>query len=215
MLKKPDIICILIHFPTGTPLNTTIAMPDTSIPELKTLVYEIAHHDSQPAYKKMFILLFNSLFRLSFSLLYSRQLAEEVASDVMLKLWQRRRKLLQIENIRVYALVMAKNQSLNELKKTATGKVIFVNHHRHLEEEVDVTDPEQILIAAQNKATLNRSIDSLPRRCKMVFKLVKEEGLNYKEVAEILCISPKTVDAHLVAAMKKLSEALAVNLSRL
>src|SRR4051794_38024560 len=112
-------------------------MPDVSITELKSLVYDIAHYDSEPAYKKLFVLLFNSLFRLSFSLLHSRQMAEEVASDVMLKIWQRRMELLQVENIRVYALVMARNQSLNELKKKANA--IFVSQKVNLEEEADLT----------------------------------------------------------------------------
>jgi RNA polymerase sigma-70 factor (ECF subfamily) len=140
-------------------------------------------------------------------MLKSRELSEEVASDVMFKLWQKRMELLQIDNVHVYALVAARNLSLNVLKSNPTGKVVPLNPDYECQPET-ILSPEQILINAQNRARLQSSIEALPTRCKLVFKLIKEEGLNYKEVAEVLNISPKTVDAHLVTAMKKLSASL-------
>ena len=53
---------------------------------------------------------------------------------------------------------------------------------------------------------INAAIDQLPPRCKMVFKLVREDGLSYKEVGAILNISPKTVDAQMMIAVKQVSE---------
>ena len=55
---------------------------------------------------------------------------------------------------------------------------------------------------------LNRAIEALPPKCKMAFKLVREDKLKYKEVASILEISIKTVENHLVNAVKKLRETL-------
>ncbi|HZG24937.1 MAG TPA: sigma-70 family RNA polymerase sigma factor [Chitinophagaceae bacterium] len=182
-------------------------MPNVSINELNTLVYNIAIYNSEASYKKMFGLLFNSLFRFSYCMLKSRELAEEVASDVMFKLWQKRMELLQVENVQVYALVIARNLSLNALKKGSADRFVSLDD-QHIAINSDNLTPEQLLIDAQNKADLQKSTNALPTRCKLVFKLIKEEGLSYKEVAEVLNISPKTVDAHLVTAMKKLSKAL-------
>ena len=161
----------------------------------------------------MFGLLFKSLFRLSFCMLNSRESAEEVASDVMFRLWQKRMELLQVKNVQVYALVIARNLSLNVLKSNASVRVVSLDDI-NFEIDHDTLSPEQILIDAQNKAKLESCINALPTRCKLVFKLVKEEGLSYKEVAEVLNISPKTVDAHLVTSMKKLSEALKIKFYR-
>ncbi|MCW3111195.1 MAG: hypothetical protein JWQ09_5701, partial [Segetibacter sp.] len=171
----------------------------------------IAIYNSETSYKEMFGLLFNSLFRFSFCMLKSRELAEEVASDVMFKLWQKRMELLQVENVQVYALVIARNLSFNLLRNNASSRVVSLDDI-NVEIDAEIINPEQILINAQNKAKLENAINVLPTRCKLVFKLIKEEGLSYKEVAEVLNISPKTVDAHLVTAMKKLSEALKVKL---
>ncbi len=60
---------------------------------------------------------------------------------------------------------------------------------------------------------MNQAVDSLPRQCKIIFNLIKEEGLKYKEVAEILNLSSRTVETQLVRAMKKLDKILAPYLS--
>ena len=71
------------------------------------------------------------------------------------------------------------------------------------------TTPEEELISQEGIHRLNLAIDSLPAKCKMAFKLVREDKLKYKEVAAILDISVKTLEAHLTNAVRKLRETLA------
>jgi RNA polymerase sigma factor (sigma-70 family) len=59
---------------------------------------------------------------------------------------------------------------------------------------------------------INNAINALPPRCKLVFKLVKEDGLPYREVADILDISVKTIDNQLAIALRKISEAINLQL---
>jgi RNA polymerase sigma-70 factor (family 1) len=172
---------------------------------LTDIVNSMAIENSERSYKQLFELLFSSLCGFSFCILKSSELAEEVASDTMFILWNRRTDLILVENIRAYAFIIARNLSLNilkkELKKNNTVSMdeisvdIFLNHDT----------PEQLFISAELKRSLEETINLLPPRSKMVFKLIKEDGFSYKEVAEILEISVKTVDAHLVAALKKMS----------
>ena len=61
------------------------------------------------------------------------------------------------------------------------------------------------MINSELMKKINDAINELPPRCKMVFKLVREDGLSYKEVGEILNISPKTVDAQMVIAVKQIT----------
>ena len=177
------------------------------LPDLNHLVSQIALHNSQHAYKQLFKLLFPSLFRFSFTLLNSRELAEEIASDVMFVLWKSRLKLLEIENIKVYAFVIARNLSLNVLNKNSKQILVSIEDIE-IEVFLDNLTPEQIFINDELGKKLEIAIQSLPSRCKLVFKLIKEEGLSYKDTATILNISTKTVDAHLVTAIKKLTAVL-------
>ncbi len=178
-------------------------------PDLTHLVSQIALYNSQNAYKQLFKILFPALFRFSFSLLKSRELAEEVASDVMIALWRSRLKLLEIDNIKVYAFVITRNLSLNCLNKNSRHQSTSLDDIE-IDVLLDNLTPEQIFINDELKKKLETATQALPNRCKLVFKLIKEEGLSYKETAAILNISTKTVDAHLVTAIKKLTEILKV-----
>jgi RNA polymerase sigma-70 factor (family 1) len=174
-----------------------------SLPDLNNLVNQISLYNSQVAYKELFKCLFPALFGFSYSFLKSRELAEEVANDVMITLWKNRKALLTIRNIKVYAFVLARNRALNVLNKDKKNQMMAIED---LEVDLVLNDlnPEQSLINGELKEKLQYAINSLPKQCKMVFKLIKEDGCSYKEAASILNISIKTVDAHLVTAIKKL-----------
>jgi len=175
-----------------------------NLSDLTDIVKEIAVHDSYIAYKKLFGLLFPSIKRFSYSLLKSPELAEEVASDVMITLWRRRETITSINNIKVYAFVIAKNLCLNILKKNSGGRIVSLDDIS-VDLRVDNNTPEWILINDELRRSLNNAINELPTQCKIIFRLVKEDGLSYKEVAEILDISVKTVDSQLVIAARRLS----------
>jgi len=58
------------------------------------------------------------------------------------------------------------------------------------------------------KQRMHKAIDALPPRCKMIFKLIREDGLKYKEVAQILNISVNTIDVQMAIAVKRICTAL-------
>ncbi len=175
--------------------------------ELVSLIQEMALTNSESAYKALFRILFNPIRNFSFSIVKSSELAEEVASDVLFMLWYNREKLAAVKNIKYYAFTAAKNKSLNILKKDL-GKYSISFDEVDVDIHIDYLNPELILLRGELKEQLESAIEALPKQCKLVFKLIKEEGFSYKEVAEILDISPKTVDAHLVNAIRKLSAIL-------
>lgn len=183
-------------------------MPKPSA-DLTSLICDIALYDSESAYEKLFKSLFPALYRFCHCLLKSRELAEEVANDVMITLWKNRKKLPEVQNIKVYAFVIARNLCLNTLNKHSRRELIFLEDIE-VQIVLDTLNPEQILINDELKKKLEQATEALPNRCKLVFKLIKEDGLSYKETAGILNISTKTVDAHLVTAVKKLTAVLKV-----
>jgi len=63
-------------------------------------------------------------------------------------------------------------------------------------------------------ALIQRAIDQLPPQCRLIFKLAKEDGLKYREVAEILNISIKTVENQLAIAVQKIGMAVNFDIRR-
>lgn len=175
--------------------------------ELISLIQEMASTNSESAYKALFKVLFEPLRNFSLSIVKSSELAEEVASDVLFRLWYNREKLCEVKNIKHYAFTAAKNKSLNILKKESGKELISLNEIE-VNIHIDYSNPELILLQGELKQQLEDAIKTLPKQCKLVFKLIKEDGFSYKEVAEMLEVSPKTVDAHLVNAIRKLSAIL-------
>jgi RNA polymerase sigma-70 factor (ECF subfamily) len=174
---------------------------------MQLLLQKIQEYDDQQAFKQFYQLLFFKLYQFAYSFVHSKENAEEVVNDVFLNFWQKRKTIDSINNINVYLYVAVKNASLNYLRKNnhilpASLDELTV-HHLHL-----VPSPESLLITRELQSQIFEAIEQLPPRCKIIFKLIKEDRLSYKEVASILEISVKTVDAQLYIALQKLSRIL-------
>lgn len=171
----------------------------------------IALYDDEPAYKEIFFTYYGPLIRFAQTFVNDRPTAEEIVSDVMMKIWEKRRDLPAIDNLRVYLYISTKNTALNYLARQKRVEVVSLENLT-FDIPSRALDPEQLMISAEMIRRINNAISALPPRCKLVFKLVKEDGLPYKEVADILDISIKTIDNHLAIALRKISEAINLQL---
>lgn len=166
----------------------------------------------EKAFRKLFDALFPKLSQFAFSLVKSHDVAKEIVDEIFIRLWNNRANIPQIDNILIYLYKATKNAALNHLSRSA-----FKNMHEPFDEiEIelkDEQDPESLMITREMHHLIRKAIDALPPRCKMVFKLVREDGLKYKEVAEVLNISVKTVDAQMVIAVGQIKQKMQVHLN--
>ncbi|HEV2482188.1 MAG TPA: RNA polymerase sigma-70 factor [Puia sp.] len=158
----------------------------------------------EAAFEALYRTYFVRLLRFCFSIIHQKESAEEIVNDVFLKLWEHRDRKPAIDNIRLYLYVAVKNRSLNYLRDTANLATI------ELSERCDPyirfeTNPETILVGHETLQRLRTAINQLPPRCKLIFTLIKEHGLKYKDVAHLLDLSVKTVEAQLAIALRKLA----------
>ena len=185
---------------------------ETHNTDIEALLYSIAVNHDEPSYRRLFELFFPPLKRFARCFLGSRELAEEAASDVMFTVWEYRDRLLEIENIRVWVYVIARNKCLNMLRGQQAKATLSLDA-ANAEIRFPGKDPEQLCISSEMRKKMELAVNALPQRCRLIFKLVKEEGLSYKEVADILDISVKTVDAQLVTALRKITQAIRLEYS--
>jgi RNA polymerase sigma-70 factor (ECF subfamily) len=181
--------------------------------KIKYLQNQIACHDDQWAYKELFTSFYSSLYYLAFSYIKSRESAEEIVSDVFIRIWENRRELEKIDNFKVYVYVATRNTSLNYLEKQRKTATDSLEEFRGGMKSV-YFDPEQLLITAEMMVRIEKAIESLPPKCRLIFKLVKEDHLSYKEVGEILHISVKTVENQLSIAIRKIGAAIHFDITR-
>jgi RNA polymerase sigma-70 factor (family 1) len=174
---------------------------------MQDLLHRIQYGNDETAFEEFYRSQVFRLFQFAFAFVHNKELSEEIVNDVFLKLWQNRSRIDQIGNFSVYMYVAIKNTAANYLRQVkAKNKDDFYDltvEHFYLS-----PDPEQLLMTRELKKKIEHSIDRLPPRCKLIFKLVKEDGLTCAEVSAILDVSYKTITTQLTIALKKLEEQL-------
>jgi RNA polymerase sigma-70 factor (ECF subfamily) len=141
-----------------------------------------------------------------------KEAAEEIVEDLFVSVWNRRSTITSISNLKVYLYIAVKNHCLNYIRRKKDIRIIDLD-------QLDAGsttlqhNPEDIMVASELLQLINKAIHELPPKCRIVYKLVKEDGLTYKEVAEVLDISPRTVENHIAAAVRKIAASLNIDLS--
>lgn len=130
--------------------------------------------------------------------------AEEVVSDVMLSIFNKREKLAESDNIEGYIFISVKNQSLKYLRK-CNRQVSFDDFESEAGFLLTTSvSPEYKMLENEFYGVIRTTLDSLPPKRKLVFRMIKEEGLKYRDVAKLLNISVKTIETHMGLALKTL-----------
>jgi RNA polymerase sigma-70 factor (ECF subfamily) len=180
--------------------------------DVTILSLKVSEQDDERAFEQIFLHFYPRLFSFALTYLKNRDWAAEVVEDVLIHLWEHRKVLPAIRNLTYYLYVATKNGALNCLKKNRREATIDLDEartsamqfHRH---------PENILISEEIIREIEKAISALPGKCQLIFRLVKEEGLKYREVADLLAISIKTVEAQMTIALRKIQETLPQYLS--
>lgn len=174
---------------------------------MEPLLQKIQFENDQQAFKELYESLFFRLYQFAYAYVHVKENAEEIVNDVFLGLWQKRHTLDTISNIDIFLYVSVKNASLNYLRNNEKAIPVSLDdltvHHLKI-----TSNPETLLVTRELQACVQTAIEQLPPRCRLIFKMIKEDGLSYKETAAILDISTKTVDAQLCLALKKLAQIL-------
>lgn len=174
---------------------------------IKQLLKRISFEEDERSFKHLFDFFAGRLYQFSFSFVKSKAVAEEVVSDVFLKVWINRSELVNIQNIKAYLFKSTYNTSLNYLDEMKRKNAVSLDD-LEVDLGVDLICPETELINKELKSIIEQAIEDLPPRCKMIYKLAKVEQMKYKDIGELLDISVKTINHQLSIAIKKIGETI-------
>ena len=181
--------------------------------EPNELLRQIAENNDRHAFRNLYDIMHKSLYDFSIAIVKLREPAEEITADVFIRLWERRKKLEydRIRSCRLYLFMCVKNASLNYLRDNKRPEQLDLDQVSLADWELE-TNPEELMITTEMAACLDRAIRELPVRCGIVFRLVKEEGLSYKEAAQLLDLSEKTIENQIAIALKKIRQAISLKI---
>lgn len=129
---------------------------------------------------------------------------EDVLQEVYLKLWENRDEI-EIQYIKTYLFHAAKNRVLNHLRDEQNRHYLLENWFNQQQQE---KQGKECYDLEQFTTLLYKAIEQLPEKCQEIFLLSRQEKLTYKQIAEKLDISVKTVEAQMGIALKRIRETL-------
>lgn len=145
-----------------------------------------------------------ALFHYVLRFVKSPAIAEDVLQDVFLKIWQVKSRIDPELSFKAYLYRICRNSVFRLLKKMAVDENLRVEVM--LQFTQSVADADLKVLWQQYEAILHTAINNLSPQRQKVFRLCREEGKTYEQVADELGISRNTVKEHMVLAMKLIRE---------
>jgi RNA polymerase sigma-70 factor, ECF subfamily len=162
--------------------------------------------DSLSSFELLFKQHYTELCRYALKLTRNEEVAEEIVQEVFVNFWERRDDINITYSVKSYLVASVRNRSINYLKLQLPKEL--------KKEEVADTGLSADLSSSASieynelYAIVQKAIDLLPDRCKVIFVLSREEGLTYQEIADKLELSIKTVENQMSIALKKLRQSI-------
>ncbi len=124
----------------------------------------------------------DKIFRLALRITLSRAEAEDIVQDVLIKVWNRRDDLAEVDSIETYSLTVCRNLSLDRLQRKENDNV---NLDDAPPTEADDAPPDLQMIRNERIDNIKRLIERLPIPQRAAMQLRDMEGKTYKEISAI------------------------------
>jgi len=172
--------------------------------EDKELFLKIRTGDEQ-AFQILFRKYYAAMCRFAHQFLKDSELAEETVQDMFVKFWEKRESLNIESSVNHYLFRSVRNHCLNQIQHEKIKKQYASKVLESAQREIITED---LFLEVDLVQRIEKSIDSLPPKRREIFRLSREQGMKYKEIAEFLNISVKTVEAQMGLALKHLRDDL-------
>lgn len=137
----------------------------------------------------------------------SAEIAEEIVTDIFMKLWTGRELVHQISDVAAFFHKVGYYKAMDFLRTTARHSRLQQVYINRMEPNAEKT-ADEILIDAEAMALLHKAINQLPPKRKAIYKLSREEGLSHLEIAKMLNLSPSTINNSMVSATRSIARYL-------
>lgn len=151
------------------------------------------------AFHKLFNEYYSSLCRFATSYIGNPNNAEDIVQQIFVNLWEKGFEIDPNKTIKTYLFTSVKNRCLNYIRDTKKYRSYYLDIEAELEIPVSEKD---VFSEAELNEQLKKAINKLPEKCREIFMLCRFEDMKYKEIAQKLDISEKTVEAQMSKALK-------------
>jgi len=173
--------------------------------EEHNLLEELKHGDKK-AYSLLFNKYYKNLVLFGGNFLQNKQLCEDIVQSIFLKLWKDRESLDIQTSLKSFLLRSVQNSCLDELRHK--GVVREHESYSLTFGASDDMDTDKYVLYSDLQAHLEAALIKLPAACREAFEMNRLEGLKYREIAERLNVSERTVEVRIGKALSLLRDHL-------
>lgn len=168
-------------------------------------VLERISSGDRDAFRSFYDIIYPLVYRFIHYFLPNKVDCEEVVSDVFFIFWKERCSLTDIKDLKAWIYIVCRNEAYHYLKQKEKNSNISIDD-MPIELLIEKRNMEGDIIEYEMLDVYNNAVSELPERCKLIFLMIREERLKYKEVAQILSISEGTVEQQMNIAIRKIVE---------
>jgi RNA polymerase sigma-70 factor (family 1) len=184
------------------------ALADNTLISDKELLEQIAQGNTS-SLEKLMRRYESKVYQFALKLVKSTELAEEIAQDTFIKIWEKRSELADIDSLSAWLFAITKNKSFNHLKEVAAR---FMREEVYASEALFETDGETDIHYRDFKLLAASLVDKLPPGRRTIYKMKMEQGLSNEDISNQLNLSPSTVKNQLNKSFQTLKGLLSEHL---
>jgi RNA polymerase sigma-70 factor (family 1) len=165
------------------------------------ILLKLLKASDEEAYKEIYLRHWRPLFVTAYRKVHIKEVAEELVQNIFLSLWEKR-DIANIEQLGAYLNTAVKYQVLNYIKTC-----IIKEKYAHLVKvrpELVEEDGDSMLVMHELSDAINKAINQLPEKSRIIFQLSRFENRSIKEIAQLLSVSEKVVEYHITKSLKSL-----------
>lgn len=173
--------------------------------EIDALIMKVVNESDYMAFQLLFKKMYAPLCQFCIRFVKSPEVAEELVSDVFYSIWKNRSRL-SISSPKAYLFTSVRNKGFDYLRKIKKMVHCDLDDATHL--PANGANSQEILVLHELTTSLEQSIARLPKQCRLIYELSRDQGMKYKEIAATLQVSVKTVETQMGRALKHLRSSL-------
>ncbi|MCL7986845.1 RNA polymerase sigma-70 factor [Sphingobacterium sp. lm-10] len=154
---------------------------------------------NRASFEQLFERYWKRLYAFAVKMTSDEEDAKEIVQEIFKSLWERRENL-NIQDVERYLLRSVKLKTMEYIRNKTTKQ----RHHDIILSTTRVDYEDQQVLVKELNHKVHSLVESLPKQCKNVFKMSREEGLTNKEISRLLLISERAVEYHISKALSTL-----------
>ncbi|THV59211.1 RNA polymerase sigma-70 factor [Flagellimonas alvinocaridis] len=167
----------------------------------KALLHRLQNND-ESALTELYEKYWNPVYLYTYNVLRDKEICKDIVQDLFMDIWNRREKLNITSTFKAYLFSSARYQIFAQIrqKEKNLGNHLFEN----LDQRLHHSSPESEYLYQELVQRIGATVERLPKKCREVYTLSREEQLSHAEISQFLDISTKTVENHISKALKAL-----------